>query len=428
MKNIKTLLLNQWKKQFLLSRSIIVITSAMLGNTFAYLFQIISGRYFDIEDYATLVALFSVSGIITLVISFLANGIVKTVSEIKDIDYPDRISSLFFSILKINLIIAFFAIFFFLIFKNQVASYLNIENSNLLIVFGFATGAAAIASQFLPFLQGLQRFKAFSALSVITAFSKFAVAGTVALLGLKLIDTFLGLGITTLLVALAGYLLLKKNIKTKFNTFDKEDLKLVIKYALGGFVALGAINLIQNVDVILVKHFFTKLDAGIYSSVVIIGRIVFFVSAPVGMVMLPIVSEKFKKGENTTKLFATAAGLTTLLAGTVSAIYWLIPGLVIKILFGHKYIVAIDYLPLFSIFMLVFSLLSLISFYFIAISRFKWASTPIIAAILQFIGISIYHNDLYSVIYASIVAVSVGLIVSLIPIIQMGYKKDSNKN
>jgi len=113
MKRLKSLLLNQWKKQFLLSRSIIVITSAMLGNIFAYLFQIISGRYFDIENYATLVALFSVSGIITLFISFLANGIVKTVSEIKDVDYPKRISALFFTILRINLVIAFIAHFFY---------------------------------------------------------------------------------------------------------------------------------------------------------------------------------------------------------------------------------------------------------------------------------------------------------------------------
>ena len=143
--------------------------------------------------------------------------------------------------------------------------------------------------------------------------------------------------------------------------------------------------------------------------------------------MLPIVSEKFKKGENTIKLFATASGLTTILAGTVSIIYWTFPGLVIKLLFGHKYIVAIDYLPLFSIFMLIFSLLSLISFYFIAISRFKWASTPMVSAILQFIGITLYHDNLYQVIYASIVAVSVGLLISLIPIVQMTLKRNNKK-
>jgi len=405
-----------YKEQFIFSRSIIVISASMIANAFSYLFQLLSGRYFSPSDYGTLVALFSLSGIIPLVSMFFTNGIPKLVSEIKDEDYPKRISYLYFSILKIISVISIFALLIMIVGINFISSFLNINNKILIITFSIAVSAGMVTSFMAPFLQGLHRFKAFSFTTILGSLLKFGVILIVILLSLRLNYVFAGLVISTVLVGIASHLILRKNIFIKYNKFHQKDIKTLLKYSTGGAFALIGLTLLQNMDVVLVKHFFTEDISGIYGSLSVIGRIVFYLASPVAIVMLPICAEKFKKGENYKKPFFTAFLLSFLIATVVTIIYWAFPHLVIKLLFGSKYLPAEPYLPLFAIFMLLNSLLTLFAWFFIAISKFKLAGLTLLAAGLQYLGIQFFHADLYEILWVSIISITVPLAIMSYPV------------
>ena len=49
---------------------------------------------------------------------------------------------------------------------------------------------------------------------------------------------------------------------------------------------------------ILVKHFFSPHDAGIYAGLSLIGRVIFFFSAPIASVMFPVIVQKYARKEN----------------------------------------------------------------------------------------------------------------------------------
>lgn len=400
-------------EKFLLSRSILIIAASFTANIFAYLFQLVSGRYFSKEDYGVLVALFSLSGIIPLILQFFTSGIPKLVAEIKDIDYPKRISSLFYTIFKINAGISLLILIGMLLLKNNIAEFLNIENTTVMYPFIFAVAAGVLTLFMTPYIQGLMRFKAYAFVTLLTSISKFLVALTVLLLGLTLSDIFWGLTITTTIMGIIAYSLLLKNLDFKWRIFNKPDLSLLIKYSLGGALALIGLNLVNSIDVILVKHYFSPEIAGTYSSISVIGRIIFYAASPVAIVMLPICAQKFKKGENFIKPFLAAIGISTIISGVATFLYAEFPHLIITTLFGNEYLTAEPYLGLFALFMLIYTILYIFATFLIATSKFKLSSLVIIASGLQYFGIKLFHANITQVIYVSIAAVSIVLVVYL---------------
>ncbi len=410
MKNFPNKLIEIYKGNFILSRSSIVIVSSLFGSVFSYLFQFLSARSLSVEEYSELVSLFSLSVIIGTIMLVFTNGTTKLVAEIKSINYPIRISNFFFSLMKLVLLTTIIVFIGMVVFQNQIGSYLNISNKSLIYIFAIAVILGNINSALGPILQGLQRFKAFSFYNIFNSFAKFLVAVIVLYFGLTVIETFWGLVISTVVSIAVGAVLLKKNLRLNLKAFDNEDIKTLAKYSIGSILILAGLNFLQNNDIILVKHYFDANLAGIYASLTVIGRIVFFAASPVAIVMLPICAERYKHGGDVVKPFLISISISALIASSVSLAYWLFPKLIIGILFGEKYIQSAPYLPLFGLFMLFYTVLYVVGMFFISISKFKQGSLMLIGAVIQIVGIYYFHENLYQVIWASII----GTITSLI--------------
>lgn len=397
-------------EKFILTRSLLVITVSMLSNVFAYLFQILSGRYFSIGDYASLVSLFNLSGIMLIIITIFTGGITKLVAEIKDIDYPTRISKLFLSLVIFHTIfsVIFFALM--ILFTPAIQNYLKIYDSNLIFAFAVAILAGNLIGFFPLMLQGLLRFKAYSFVNFLSAFTKFLTILLVIYTGSKVIDVFWGLSIMTIVTGITAFLLLKKNIRIKKYSFDFVDFKKLINYSLFSSLGLIGVNVMQNLDMVLVKHNFDEISAGIYGSTTIIGRIVFFAASPVAIVMLPICAEKYKKGQDFIKPFLISVFISFFIALSISTAYMVAPKLIIHTLFGTKYENAIEYLGIYGMYMVTYTVLNLLTVFFISISKFKYASLAIIAPIIEYIGLLYFNDSIPTVIFVNATACIVGIV------------------
>jgi O-antigen/teichoic acid export membrane protein len=60
--------------------------------------------------------------------------------------------------------------------------------------------------------------------------------------------------------------------------------------------------IINNSDILLVKHYFNAYDAGLYASLALIGRIVYFVAWMFVMLLLPTVVQHKKEGNETASI------------------------------------------------------------------------------------------------------------------------------
>jgi len=83
-----------------------------------------------------------------------------------------------------------------------------------------------------------------------------------------------------------------KNNKTLSNNLDKKSI--ITFFALTAFYELTQI-IINNSDIMLVKHYFDNEKAGLYASLALIGRVVYFVAWMFVMLLLPKVIHLKKK-------------------------------------------------------------------------------------------------------------------------------------
>lgn len=426
--NIISKFVDLYKNQFILSRSFIVIGASFIGNIFAYLFQLITGRYLSTEDYGVLISLFSLSLILSMFTLFFMSGIPKLVAEIKDINYPTRISELFYSIFKINGLITVLLIIGMILARPLIMDYLKIHDPIIINAFIAMMGATTLFSFINPFIQGLMRFKAFAFLTFVGPVAKLAIALGIMLIGLGIAEIFSALAFAAVATGILSFFVIRKNITLDWNVFHKADIKTLTKYSIGTAFALIGLNFLNNNDVVLAKHYFDPDMAGIYSSVSVIGRIIFYGASPVAAVMIPICAEKFKKGEDFMKPFLIASGLALSLASVAVIIYTQFSELIVRILFGERYIAAAEYIGLFALFMLVYTMMYVFAWFLISISKFKLGALVLVASAIQYFGIKLYwNNSIEEIIYVSMFATGSVLLVYTVILGKMWWKSKGNK-
>ena len=84
---------------------------------------------------------------------------------------------------------------------------------------------------------------------------------------------------------------------SKLNLSSTEKKGILRFFLLTAFYELVQI-VCNNSDILMVKHYFDSYDAGLYSSLALIGRIVYFVTWMFVMLLLPAVIELRKEDQD----------------------------------------------------------------------------------------------------------------------------------
>lgn len=386
-----------------------MIVGSNLINFLNYLYHLIIGRLLGPANYGELAALISLMGLLSIIPSSTNLVIVKYISSAKtDEEVTALISWLKGKIIKVSLI--FFIIL--VVLSPLIASFLHVSKIIYLLLFALTFLVGFQSLFYRAILQGLLKFKEmiFSILaensvkllaSIILIYLGFRVGGAVAAF---LIAAFLGWSITVF------YL----KVKTKDGIKGQPDIKSMAAFAIPVIVQSFAVTSLYSSDVLLVKHFFSSHDAGIYASLSTLGKIIFFAAGPIGAVMFPLVSQRNAKGGNYKKVFKFSFIFTLITSFIILAIYWLFPQAAIRALYGSSYLEAVNLLFYFGIFITFFTLSALVINYGLSLGKVKVVFFPLIAALAQIIMIWFYHTSLYSVILISAVIAALLLLALLI--------------
>lgn len=392
----------------LFSGSFIMIIGSNATNFLNYIYHLIMGRLLGPANYGELATLFSLSGLLGIIPASLSIVIIKYVSSAKSKKDIERIVWWFNKKVFLTSIIIFILIS---ILSPLISSFLNIENVFLVIIIGsiFLFSLSSLLNR--SVLQGLLRFKQM-VISILAENSLKLLLGVI----LVYLGFSVGGAVVALLIAVcAGWIISKMAIKDylKMGKVKIEEIKPLFLYSIPVLVQSIAMTSLYSADLILIKHFFSAHDAGIYASLSTLGRIIFFGTGPIGAVMFPLVAQRQAKGGNYIRIFKVSFILTLGLSLIILLIYWLIPSIAIGVLYGSLYLEGANLLFWFGLFITLFSLSYLILSYCLSLGRTKSVIFPSFAAILQVIGIWIYHSDLMIVITISII-VNALLLLSLL--------------
>lgn len=398
--------------------SAVMIVGSNLSSFLAYIYHLIIGRLLGPALYGELAAVLSIIGLFTASFAFLGLVVVKFVSAAKE----DEIQPLFSWFGKKTLVIG--AIIALLVFLSApfLSRFLHIRYSILVLLVPIFL-LAVLSFLYSSFLQGLLRFKQVVIATNFGTLSRLVLGVIFVYLGFSVFGAVLGF-----LLSIAGGLFLLRFFLKEFRLSSNKKVfkggKKVLGYSVPIFFSSISIFSLFSTDVILVKHFFEAHDAGIYAALSTLGKVIFYGAAPVGSVMFPMISQRHSRGQGYRKIFMLSLALTFVIATGVLFIYWLLPELSIKILYGDEFLQAAPNLVWFGLFMTIFTLSSLILNFFLSREITKVVSFVAIAAIIQAMGIWFFHDSIFMVIKVSIISVSL-LFGSLL--IYFGYETSKRK-
>ncbi len=215
-----------------------------------------------------------------------------------------------------------------------------------------------------------------------------------------------------------------KNVSIlKKSVLSKEHSKHVIQFFVLTAFYEGTQIIINNSDILLVKHYFDQYEAGLYASLALIGRVVYFVAWMFVMLLLPKVVQKQKDGEAHTPILFKYVSYIALLSVIIISGCYLFPELVINLMFGSDYTSIAPLLWKYAVATSLFAVSNIFAYYFLSLDRYVPVVISGLLGISQVVLIIFYHDSLAQVVLMQIMAMALLLVVQLIYFWAQGKKK-----
>lgn len=392
----------------LFSGSAIMIVGSNLANFFAYIYHLVIGRMLGPSLFGELAAIISLISLFTVTFNFFGLVVVKFVSAAKESEREALLAWFVKSAMLFGLIVGVIA----LILSPTLGNFLKVENKILFLI-GPMLFISATTLVFRSFLQGVMRFKEVVLITNSELIGRLILGIIFIGLGYSVFGAIVGILVAMFTTLVFAWYLLK-DYDFKANISGIVSTRKVVGYAFPILITSFATTSIFSTDLLLVKHYFSAHNAGIYASMSALGKIIFFGSAPVGAVMFPMISKRHARGQGYKKIFLLSLGLVTAISAGILLVYFLLPELMVNILYGSSFIDAAKNLAWFGLFMSIFSISSLIVSFFLSKGKTRIVIFVLLAAIVQAVGIWMFHESLIDVIRVNIASASFLLGVLLI--------------
>lgn len=393
--------LKQAPKDNFLNAGIICFIGTTIGNFGNYLFHLIIGRLLGPSDYGAFVSIISLVGLLGIPLSTLGFVLIKFVSSFSAINRRGEELKLFYWVNKWALVIGIFLGITLLFFSATITKFLNYDSlwAVPLAVLIFFVNIFLTINR--AFLQGNINFLKLSLSGVIEITCKLIIGIAAVLLGFSYPGVVLSIFLSLLL---AYFFTLPYKLVKKIKQKNIEiNLKKISYFSIPTFIISSSFISLITIDVILVKHFFDPVQAGIYGALSTLGKIIFFASGPVVQILFPFSAREKARNRNPFPVFLKGLVGTLFITFAITSIYIIFPNLAVSLLFGKKFIEVSQYLWIFSLFMVIYTYSYTAANFLLAIGETKISVIIALSAILQPILIFLFHHTLLEIILASII-------------------------
>ncbi len=301
--------------------------------------------------------------------------------------------------------------------KHVLARYLNLPDPILISLLALGTAFYIPLGARRGYIQGIH---AFAALAL-----NFMLEGLVRLGGVFLL---IGLGLGVRGAVLASVLAVIVTYwaavpSPHVTSFRLRGISIPFREGLQAIVFFSGQTVINNFDIVLVKHFFPPDEAGLYAAVALVGRLVNMCAWSVVNTMFPVSAGASSDDHERSPVLFTSLSLVFLILTVLIVGLWMLPSFLWKTLFGAHFEIGnygglAGLLILYAITTGIYSLSSVIITYEMSrkIANTSWVQLAFSGAFA--IGIYTFHRNLHQVILVQLILMAVLLAVLMIPLVR----------
>jgi O-antigen/teichoic acid export membrane protein len=280
--------------------------------------------------------------------------------------------------------------------QKPFAAYLNLPSHWMLALLAIGIAVYAPLGVKRGAMQGLCAFPRLGGNFVIEAFTRFVVGVALVVAGYGALGA---VGAISAAVLMAYFIPpMPREVRTDPVAGEPASFAEAVQ-AIVFFIGQVIIN---NIDILLVKHFFPAEPAGIYAAIAQVGRLLYFICW-FGIVnaMFPVAASRQEQKRS------GALGVPLLLVFGISLLFVggtaLFPNFIMGLIFGSKFIHIGPLLALYAAATALYSLSVVLIAYEMSrrIANTGWLQLLVSAALILVIGF--FHQDLHEVIIVRIV-------------------------
>jgi len=308
------------------------------------------------------------------------------------------------------------------IFQSSIARYLNLADPSLVALLAIGAAFYVPLGSRRGYVQGTYGFRRLAVNLVVEG--GFRLAGSLLLI-------LLGLGVkgviiaNALAIAIAYITVSPISFTSAPHTARPPNLTGEIGHAMIFFAGQVLIN---NCDIVLVKHFFSATDAGLYSAIDMVGRVVFAFSSSVVNSMFPLVAGSSEKDREGITAVATPLLLVLGIGSVLALGLRIVPAALWTTLFGSGFEIAgtnnLPYLlALYAITTIVYSLSVVLITFEMAYKIAKTSWSQLAIAGLVIVLICRFHSSLHQVIVVQLILMAALLVTVAVPLLMSAHMR-----
>ena len=301
-----------------------------------------------------------------------------------------------------------------LLFQRAIADYLNLPSPVLVAILAIGAAFYVPLGSRRGYIQGSYGFRGLAVNLVLEGMVR---------LGGSLLLVFLGFGVEGVIAANAAavavaYLALAPRLAGRIP--NPLRASYAIRETSQALIFFAGQVLINNCDIILVKHFFPSKMAGVYAAVAMVGRVIYSFSSAVVNSMFPLVAGGREEERKDLTVIATSLALVLGVGSVLALGLRIAPVAVWTTFFGSGFELAGKYslpylLAMYAITTVIYSLSVVIITYEMSykIANTSWVQLAFSGVLIA--GICAFHSTLQQVILVQLVLMIVLFVLVAFP-------------
>ena len=311
-----------------------------------------------------------------------------------------------------------------LLCQTPIAAYLNLPGPILVALLAAGTAFYVPLGARRGYMQGVCGFRALAINLVLEGIGR---------LGGSLLLMHLGWGVRGVVAANAAAVAIAWLAAVPLHRVARIANPLLLHHALRetqqAIVFFSGQVLINNCDIVLVKHFFLPAAAGLYAAVAMVGRVIFTFSSAVVNSMFPIVAGTRQEERRALRVIATSSLLVVGIGGVLALGLRVTPAWVWTRFFGSGFALRGPYglpwlLSMYAVTTILYCLSVVIITYEMSwrIANTGWIQLAFSGVVIA--GICLFHSSLREVIWVQLILMVALLLVVGVPFLVSALSED----
>lgn len=386
----------------LISGTFYLFISAVLSGFLGFVLNLFFARSLTKPDYGIYASLLSLITLFTIPAQSLTPIIVKFAGDYYAKNEDEKLKKFYLKATKMIGILAIVLFVLFVLFSPFIKNFLNLDSFFYVFIVGVCISFAYLGLVNSGFLQGLLRFGFISFSQITAAVFRLIIGVLFVYSGFRVFGAISSAFFSYLATFLLGFIPLKflfKKVSKREVSIPTKDLA---RYAVPTSITVLSLFSFISTDVILVRHFFSPVEAGLYGGLSLIGKVIYYFTGPIPTVMFPLLVKRHAKNLEYKNLFYLSLLLVSIPSFLIFLFYFLYPAFTVKLFLGKGYEAIIPFVALYGTYIGVFSLLNVCVNLFLSLNKIKIFIPVLTGSLLQIILISFFHANFYQVILISI--------------------------